>query len=75
VEASQKMEKSILEEREAKLQEGDSRSSINPHPSISIRILNLRTWKKVRKFLKEFGLTRAEQNEVVEKLGLKNKIL
>lgn len=48
---------------------------MNPHPSITPKLLTLKSWTKVRKYLKLLGCTRGEQNEVLDKLGIKDKLL
>ena len=45
---------------------------MNPHPSIANKIP--KSWKLARKYLKQFGLTRGEQNLILAVLGIKDKI-
>ena len=45
---------------------------MNPHPSIKDKIP--KSWRNARKYLKSFGCTRSEQDKVLDKLGLKDKL-
>lgn len=45
---------------------------MNPHPSIANKIP--KSWKLARKYLKQFGLTRGEQNLILAALKIKDKI-
>lgn len=45
---------------------------MNPHPSIKDKIPKY--WSAARKYLKRFGLTRGEQDKVLDKLGIKDTI-
>jgi len=47
---------------------------MNPHPSIAPKIQDKKTWRNARKYLKLFGLTRGEQDKVIDKLGIKDKL-
>lgn len=45
---------------------------MNPHPSIANKIP--KRWKPARKYLKQFGLTRGEQNLILAVLKIKDEI-
>lgn len=45
---------------------------MNPHPSITPKIPKY--WRSARKYLKQFGLTRGEQNLILAILKIKDKI-
>ena len=45
---------------------------MNPHSSIALKIP--KNWKSARKYLKQFGLTRGEQNLLLAVLKIKDQI-